>query len=83
MHDIDPTWDIIPVLCLVWLLTRPLFTTTRLGLMPCIPIGLFDFHVLPPLCLSFSPPFPFLVLYFIFLNLSHTRKIYLMRLYNH
>jgi hypothetical protein len=42
--------------------TRPSYTTTRPGLMPCIPIGLFDSHVFPflsvfSLSLSFSPLF--------------------------
>ena len=41
--------------------TRPSYTTTRPGLMPCIPIGLFDSHVFPFLSvffsLSFSPLF--------------------------
>jgi len=52
--------------------TRPSYTTTRPGLMPCIPIGLFDSHVFPFLSVFFLFPFfPFLVLYFIGSRLSN------------
>ena len=56
--------------------TRPSYTTTRPGLMPCIPIGLFDSHVFPFLSvffLSFLFP-PFLVLYSIGSRLSNVWK---------
>jgi hypothetical protein len=54
--------------------TRPSHTAARPGLMPCIPIGLFDPHVfpfLPVFFISFLHPFPFLVLYFIGSRLSN------------
>jgi len=52
---------------------QPSYTTTWPGLMPCIPIGLFDSHVSPFLCFfsSFLHSILFLVLYFIGSRLSN------------
>ena len=59
--------------------TRPSHTAARPGLMPCIPIGLFDPHVspfLPVFFISFVHPFPFCAIFHWFPPLRYMDRWY-------